>query len=403
MKIKLNLSSYIFLGFVIGILLGIIFGKSIIVIQPVGELFLKLMQMIVVPLITITIIHGITNLGDITKLKRIGGKVVVYYFITTALAATIGIILANIFQPGAGVELSNINTNINHQIESPSFVKTILDMVPSNPFDALTQGNLIQIIVFSSLIGVSITISGEKAAGIKNFFAEANDVVFKLVNIIIWTAPVGVGALIAVTIGLNGFSIFGPMGKLIFVDFLGASVILFVFYVAILKLYVRIGIGEFFGKILKVWVVTASTASSTATLPVSMKVMKEDFQAPDDIIGFALPLGATINMNGAANYFAIVVLFAAQVYGINMTLSEQIITVLLATLVSIGAPGIAGGGIVLTIMLLKTMSLPMDIIGMIAAVYRIIDTVHTTVNVSGDLVATLVVSKSEKLWPVDKV
>lgn len=402
-KIKFQLSTLIFIGFAIGILFGVIFGENVSVIRPVGDLFIKLIKMIVVPLITCTIIHGVSNLGDITKLRRIGTKILAYYIFTTFCAATVGIAVSHIVKPGANFNMENVDSAEIQQADTPAFSEALLDMVPSNPIESLASGNLIQIIVFSVLVGVSITIAGEKAVLVKKFFDGATEVVYKLTNLILATAPVGVTALIADSVGTHGLKIFGPLGKLILADYLGAIIILLVVYTSILKFVVKINLKEFFCNIIKVWTVTASTTSSSATLPVSMKVAREDFGAPEEIVGFTMPLGATINMDGAANYFAIAVIFAAQAYNISMPISQQIITVLMATLFSIGAPGIMGGGIVLTIMLLNTMGLPLEIMGLVAAIYRIIDIGHTTLNVTGDVIATLFISKSEKMWsPIKK-
>jgi len=354
--------------------------------------------MIVVPLITCTIIHGVSNLGDITKLKRIGVKILAYYICTTICAASVGIIVSHLIKPGSRFNLENVISSEVQQVSAPTFSETILDMVPSNPIESLASGNLIQIIVFSVLIGISITIAAEKAISIKKFFDEASEVVYKLTNLVLATAPVGVAVLIADSVGTHGLKIFGPLGKLILADYLEAVIILLVIYTPVLKFLIGIKLKDFYRNIIKVWTVTASTTSSSATLPVSMKVAREDLGVPEEIVGFTLPLGATINMDGAANYFAIAVIFASQVYGIPMTISQQIMTVLMATLISIGAPGIMGGGIVLTVMLLNTMGLPLEIMGLVAAIYRIIDIGHTTLNVTGDIIATLFISKSEKIW-----
>jgi len=394
-KKKIQLSTKIFIGFTVGILIGVIFGEQVTAIRPIGDLFIKLIMMIVVPLIMCTIITGVSSLGDITRLKRIGGKILMYYIFTTICAATVGILVSHLLKPGANFALENVKASQIQQAAAPSFIETLLNMFPTNPISALASGNLVQIIVFAVFVGFAITMAGEKATTIKKFFAEASEVMYKLTHIVLGFAPIGVAALIADSVGTYGLKIFGPLGKLILADYFGAAIILFIVYALILKLLVRIKLKDFYRRVLKVWVVTASTASSSATLPVTMKVMQEDFGVSKDIAGFTLPLGATVNMDGAANYFAIAVIFASQAYGIPLSLSQQVMTVLLATLISVGAPGIMGGGIVLTVMLLNTMGLPMEIMGMVAAVYRIIDIGHTTVNVTGDMVGTLFISQSE--------
>lgn len=393
-----GLSGWIFIGFAAGLILGAVFGREVVFLQPIGDLFLRLMQMIVLPLVIVTILHGVSHLGEVSKLRRIGGKVLLFFVVTTVLSAATGVILANLFKPGVGVKLAAVDPSAIHKVSTPSLVDTLLGMAPANPFVALVEGNLIQVIFFCILLGIAITMAGETAAGVKKILSAANEIIFRLVDFVLWSAPFGIASLCAVTVGVNGWSVFGPMGKLILIDYLGAAIILFVLHGSIIRFYLRVRLKVFFRKILQVWAVTAGTASSNAALPVSMQTTRQDFNVPDDIVGFTLPLGATMNMNGAANYFALVVVFASQVYGIEMTIAEQFTTVLLASLISIGAPGVGGGGIVLTLLLLKTMDLPLDIIGMIAAIYRIIDTAHTTANVTGDIVAAMVVAKSEKVW-----
>lgn len=400
---KMQLSTKIFIGFGIGILLGIIFKEQATLVKPIGQLFLKLIKMVIVPLVACTIISGISNLGDVTKLKRIGSKILAYYILTTILAGTVGIIVSNVLRPGANFVLQNAEKTDLTAAKTPSLVQTVLDMFPDNPIASLSSGNLVQIIIFCAFIGASITIAGEKAQSIKKFFDEASEVVYKLTEIVMSTAPIGVAALMADTVGTYGLKIFGPLGKFILADYIGAILIAMVVYALILKLVVGIRLSDFYRNAAKVWVVTASTTSSSATLPVTMDVTEKNLGAPKEIAGFTLPLGATINMDGAANFFAISVIFVAQIYGVPLTIAQQAIIVALATLLSVGAPGIPGGGIALIMILLNTMGLPLEVVSLIAGIYRIVDVAHTTVNVTGDMVGTLVVSKLEKMWSPDMV
>lgn len=400
---KLQLSTKVFIGFGLGILLGIIFKDKATVVKPIGDLFLRLIKMIVVPLVACSIISGIASMSDIKKLRRIGGKVLLYYVFTTLCAGIVGLIVANIMRPGAGFVLNDIAQGAYEAKEAPSFAQTLLQMVPTNPIKALTEGNLIQIIIFAVFLGVSITLAGDKAKHLRNLFEDATNAMYKLTGIVMEFAPIGVTALIANSIGEYGVKIFGPLAKFILADYIGIIVIVLLVYSIILKFVVKIKLSDFFKNAVKVWAVTASTTSSAGTLPVTLEVMQKDLGAPEEIAGFTLPLGATMNMDGAANYFAIAVVFVAQVYGVPLTITQQITIVLLATLISVGAPGIPGGGIVMTIMLLTTMGLPIEIMGLIAGIYRILDMGHTTLNVTGDMVATLAISKSEKMWSTEKI
>ncbi|BBN97878.1 dicarboxylate/amino acid:cation symporter [Sporolactobacillus terrae] len=402
---KLSLGTKVTIGFVVGVILGLIFKEKIEIIKPLGDLFLSLIKMIVVPIVLFSIVSGITSLSDLTKLKRIGGKVILFYTFTTLCAALVGLFVANVLHPGSGLKIDALVTNASEykaQAAKP-VMQTILDMIPINPFSALVEGNLIQVIIFAVFVGVAMVVIGEKAAPMKRFFDSGTQVMYKVTDMVMKISPIGVAALIAVAVGDYGAKVFGPIASLIVTDYVGLILICFVFYALIIKFYVKMDLITFYKIVLmKIWPMTASTTSSSGTLPVTMSVVEKDFGVSKKLTGFSLPLGATINMDGAVNYYAIATIFVAQIYGVNFSFAEQLTILLLATLISIGSPGIPGGGIVMTIMLLTTMGLPVEIMGLIAGIYRILDTGHTTLNVTGDVVGTLAVAKSERLWSKSK-
>jgi len=392
---KMQLGTKIFIGFGLGIILGLIFKEQIVVIKPLGDLFLRLIKMIVVPLVLFSIVSGVASMGDIKKLKRVGGITLLYYLVTTAIAGAIGLFIARMLSPGAGFVLDSIEKGAVKAKAAPTLAETLLNMVPTNPIQSLADGNLMQVIIFAVFFGIAITIIGEKARPVKEFFDGAAELMYKITAMVMEYAPIGVTALIAVSIGEYGLKIFGPMSKLILADYLGLTLVVCIMYVFMLKFIAKVPLGHFFKNIMKVWAVTASTTSSSGTLPVTIRVTEEDFNVKPELAGFTLPLGATMNMNGAAVYFAMVTVFVAQIYGIELSLTQQIQTIVLATMIAVGAPGIPGGGIVMTIMLLNTMGLPIDIMGLIAGMYRILDMGHTTLNVTGDVVSTLCIARSE--------
>lgn len=400
-KKRIQLSTKIFIGFGLGILLGIIFKEKIMVIKPLGDLFLRLIKMIVVPLVLFSIISGVASIGDIQKLKRVGSKTLLYYIITTIISGIIGLVVARIIRPGSGFALNMIKAGEVEAKAAPKFTDTLLNMVPTNPVDALVRADLMQIIIFALFFGIAVTIVGSKAKPVKDFFDGATETMYKLTSIVMEFSPIGVTALIASSVGEYGLKIFGPLSKLILADYIGLILIVVVMYVIMLKLIAKVSLKDFFKYILEVWAVTASTTSSSGTLPVTIRVTEEKFMVQEELASFTLPLGATMNMNGAANYFAIAVIFASQIYGIEMSFLQQFMIIVLATMISVGAPGIPGGGIVLTIMLLNTMGLPIDIVGLIAGIYRIIDMGHTTLNVTGDVVSTLCIARTEKMFKSD--
>lgn len=397
---KLSMSAKVFLGFGLGAVLGLLFQEKILFVQPVGDLFLKLIQMIVIPLIFCSIISGIASIGDVAKLKRIGAKVMGFYIVTTILSTILGLAVSHLMQPGRGFGISSI-------VESGEPIKAaepmtvgsaILGMVPSNPVAALAKGDLIQTIVFAVFVGVALTILGEKAARVKGVIDEATQVMFKITDLVMRATPYGVCALAACSTGAYGLSVFGVMGKFILTHYMAAASIVVFIYLFIIKGIAKIPLSEFFRKISKVWWVAFSTTSSSGTLPVTLRVTEQEFHVKHELASFTLPLGATVNMNGIAAYYAVTVLFVSQIYGVDLTLYQQAMFVFMTTLISIGTPGIPNSGVVLTVMLLGTMGLPATIMGMVVGIFRPIDMIHTALNVTGDVVSTLAVARLENMF-----
>ncbi len=395
---KMGLSTKVFLGFVVGIALGLIFKQDILVIKPVGDLFLTLIKMLVVPLVFFSIVSGVASISDVQKLKRIGSKTMLYYVVTTMLAGCIGLAVAHIVQPGSNFDLASLQTAAAVEAKAmPTLGETLLSIFPSNPVKALVDGNLMQIIVFALFFGISITLIGEKAAKMNDLMKDGTEIMYKMTAIVMAFSPIGVAALIACTIGEYGFKIFGPLAKFILTDYLGLIAVIVLMYLVMLKFIAKVPLRHFFKHITSIWLVTASTTSSAGTLPVTIRVTEEKFGVANELSQFSLPVGATVNMNGAVVYYAAAIIFISQIYGVDLSIYQQIMIIVLTTLVSIGSPGIPGGGIVMTIMLLSTMGLPMEIVGLIAGIYRIIDMGHTTLNVTGDVVSTLCIARKEGL------
>lgn len=403
-KKKLSLSSKVFIGFGLGIILGIVFKEKILFVKPIGDIFLKLIKMIVVPLIFFSITAGVCSIGDMQKLKRIGSKTIIYFLATTAIAGSISLTLANMIQPGKGFTIDSIVTaadKVYEAKEAPTLSKTIIDMFPDNIFTAFVNTNLIQIIVFALFIGVAIVLMGEKGERARKLFEDGTEVMYKVTAIVMETSPYGVAALIASSIGEYGMKIFGPLAMFIITVYI-ALISVVIMYAIMLKLIGKVSINKFFKKIPELWLVTASTTSSSGSLPVTINVAKNKLGVSESLGSFVLPLGATMNMNGGVCFYSACVIFVSQIYGIELSITDQIMTVLLATLVSVGAPGIPGGAIVMSTMLLTTMGLPLDVVGMIAGIFRIIDMGTTTMNVTGDVVTSVCIARSENMLD-DKV
>ncbi len=398
-KVKIGLTGKVFIGFALGILLGIIFGEKITVISFIGTIFLNLVKMNVVPLIFFSIVSGIASMSDMTKLKKIGIKTVLYYIITTIIAAAVGLLIANTAQPGKGLDMSALVLDSSYEAEAmPSITSTLTDMFPSNIVSAMAEGNLMQIIVFSVFLGVALVVLGERAEKVKHAFSVCSDVMCKITDLVMKFSPIGVCALMACVTGQYGMDIFGPLAKFIVCVFGSQILVLVVIYSIMLKFIAKVPLKKFYTKMVPVWLMTLSTTSSSATLPLSNKTCNEEFGVSDELSGFTLPLGATINMNGAVIFYAIATMFVAQVYGVDFGVTKQITLILLTTCISVGSPGIPGGAIVMTTMLLSNMGLPLDIVGVLAGINRLIDMGDTSLNVTGDIVSTLCIARTEKMF-----
>lgn len=397
-KKKLSLSAKVFIGFGLGIILGIIFKEKIMILKPIGDIFLRMIKMIVVPLIFFSITAGVCSIGDMQKLRRIGSKTLAYFLITTALAGTISLTLSNLIKPGRGLTLENIVSGgqVYEATAPPSIGQTIIDMFPDNIFTAFVSTNLMQIIVFSLFVGIAIILMGEKGNKVREAFENGTEVMYKVTAIVMETSPLGVAALMAVSIGQYGMKIFGPLAIFIGTVYL-ALISVVIMYAVMLKVIAKLPVGHFFRKIPELWLVTSSTTSSSGSLPVTINVAKNKLGVSESLGSFVLPLGATMNMNGGVCFYAASVLFVSQIYGIDLSITEQIMIVLLATLVSVGAPGIPGGAIIMSTMLLTTMGLPLDVVGMIAGIFRIIDMGTTTMNVTGDVVTAICIGRGENM------
>ncbi|XOQ26633.1 MAG: Dicarboxylate/amino acid:cation symporter [Mitsuokella multacida] len=395
---KIGLTGKVFIGFVLGILLGIVFGEKITVISFVGTIFLNLVQMNVVPLIFFSIVSGIASMSDVARLRKIGIKTLMYYILTTMCAAIVGLAVVNLVQPGTGLDMTELATGNSYESKAmPGLGATLIDMFPKNIFASMTSGNLMQIIVFSAFLGVTLVALGDKAKGARSLFRQGSDIMCKMTDIVMRLSPYGVCALMACVTGQYGLMIFGPLAEFI-ACVVGAQLfVLFVVYVLMLRFLAHVPAPAFFKRMVPVWLMTLSTTSSSATLPTTTKVAEERFGVNSTLAGFTLPLGATINMNGAVILFAIAALFVAQIYGIDLSLGQQINLVLLTTMISVGSPGIPGGAIVMTTILLTNMGLPLDMVGVLAGINRIIDMGDTSINVTGDVVSTLCIARSEKL------
>lgn len=397
-KIFIALFAGIAFGYVLNFMGGveneIINGYVLPFFQFIGDLFIKLIKMIVVPLVFFCIIDAALSLGDIKKLRSIGVKTIIWFLATGGISATIGLILANIIKPGRGLQLGTAETAMEVK-ELPGIYQTLLDLIPSNPFQALTSGEMMQIIVFSLFLGFAIISIGKEAQQLCDIISLCSRTMFKVIDMILGIIPYGVFSLMTVALAKYGVAIFGPVLKFILTDYLACIIMSTVGYSIFLIVIGKVNPMKFWRKAFEPWMIAFSTRTSSAALPVSMEVAPKKMGVPRDIASFVLPLGCTAQMNGTCAYFGIVVLFAAQLYGVELSIQQQIMLVVQATFLSVGCAATPQIGLVISLTLMTQMGLPLDAYALVAGIYRIIDQIHTSTNSVGDLVASVCISQME--------
>ena len=395
-KKKLSLATKTFIGFGLGIVIGLVFGEKATIVKPLGTIFLNMIKMIVVPMVFFSITAGVASLGDLKKLRNIGVKVVGLYALTSALCVGLGLIMANIINPGKGFDLTALSQSTDYEAQAmPSIIDTLIDMFPSNIFTSFTNTNMLQIIVFSVFLGVALIMMEKEGERLLAGVQSCANAMYKITAIVMEFSPIGVCALLADSVGAYGLKIFGPLGKLILTVYASDVILVLLMYIPMVALLAKFPVKKWLQGIWKVWVVTASTTSSSGSLPITTSVTNDEFGVSSELSSFSLPLGATINMNGGCIYYAAAIVMTAQIYGMNLTPSALVNIIISTVLVAMGCPGVPGGAIIMTTILLTNMGLPLEIVGLIAGILRLIDMANTTFNVTGDVVTTMVVARSE--------
>lgn len=395
-----NHTGYLLWAILAGVLLGIIcgawFGPAMLGVEWLGTLFLNALKMMIIPLIIAAVVTGVASLGDVRKLGRVGGFTVLYYASTTAVAVILGLIIVNIIQPGAGA--ANLSTEVPETVaarETTGVADIVLSMVAPNLVAAAAETQLLPLIVFSLVFAAALTTIGARGKTLLAFFEGLNETMMKLVVWIMYFAPVGIFALVASRLGQAGggqafIQEISAVGLYVATVLIGLS-LHFVLLFVVLRIFANGGF-EFLRTMLRALLTAFGTASSSATLPLTMECAKEA-GADERAVRFVLPLGATINMDGTALYEAVAVMFIAQAYGFAMGITEQIVIFLTATLAAIGAAGIPQAGLVTMIIVLTAVNLPLEGIGLLLAVDWFLDRFRTAVNVWGDSVGSAVISR----------
>ncbi len=394
---SVKLTTKILIGLVAGIVVGLLMQGAAdaanTYIKPFGTLFINMIKMIIVPLVLSSLVVGAASTGDVRKLGRIGGKTIVYYLATTAVAVTIGLILGNLIVPGSGLSIP-VDATVEAG-QAPSLVDTLLNVIPTNPLVALVNGRMLQIIAFALFLGIGITLVGDKGKPFLGFFESMAEVMYKITAIVMSYAPIGVFALIVPVVAVNGPSVLLPLAKVIAAVYIGCILHAAITYSSLVKGIARMSPLKFFKGAAPATTVAFSTCSSSGTLPVTIKSVRDNLGVSESVSSFVLPLGATINMDGTALYQGVCALFVAQVYGLDLTIAQQATIVLTATLASIGTAGVPGAGFIMLTMVLQSVGLPLEGAALIAGIDRVLDMARTAINVTGDASAAVVIAATE--------
>jgi Na+/H+-dicarboxylate symporter len=391
------LTTLIFAGFFLGILLGWLVGTPILTLaEPMKDLFLRLLRMAILPLVITSIVSAVIQVGSGKNLGVITVRTVTYYLTTSLLAILTGQLLVNLFQPGKEANIGLDQQPEGIGVVDQGFGELLLNIIPENPFEAMANGDVLPVIFFSLLFGFFVTQLKEGQRSLMgNFFQAAFEAMMKLTSFVIWTAPIGVFGIIAGIVAETGFSAFASLGKYFLVVLAGLSIHFFVTLPLILKYLGRISPVRHYRGMLSALMTAFTTCSTIVTLPLTMKAVTEVSGASKKAAGFVLPIGATINMDGTALYECVATIFIAQVYGFELGFAQQGIIVITAVLASIGAASIPMSGMVMMSIILNAVGLPLEGVAIILAVDRILDMFRTTVNVFSDSVGAVVISRLE--------
>lgn len=410
---KIGLTTRIFIALILGAICGVVlyyyvpkgsFRDDILingVFYVLGEGFLRLMQMLVVPLVFCSLVCGSAAIGDTKTLGKVGVKTIIFYMITTALAITVALSVGNLINPGIGLDISSVQQAETQVAESTSIADTLLNIIPKNPIQGLAEGNMLQIILFALIVGILIAKMGEKADILLKGFSQLNDLMMEMTSLIMQAAPIGVFCLISKNFANIGFDAFFPMLKYMFSVVLALAVQCFVVYMAFLKVTTKLKPIRFIKKFAPVMGFAFSTATSNATIPMSIETLHQKMGVSKKISSFTIPLGATINMDGTSIMQGVAVVFVAQAFGITLTPMDYITVIATATLASIGTAGVPSVGLITLSMVFTSVGLPVEGIALIMGIDRILDMTRTAVNITGDAVCTTIVAYQNKDVDID--
>lgn len=394
-KMKISLAWQMMIGLAVGVIVGAVvdaeFAKTYL--QPLGDLFIRLIRMVVVPLVIATIIAGAAGISDTSKLGRVATKVLLVYAITTAISVTIGLLFASFIQPGFGLDLSTEGLQAK-AVTPPALVDTLLAIVPINPIEAFAKGNMLQIIFFAVIFGFGLAGLGERGKPVLNFFEVVGDTMIRVTHMVMRYAPIGVFGLMAYTVSRHGLGVLLPLFKLILSSFLATATLVFVFLVPLVIFFGKTPMMKFLKGIFEPWLIAFTTCSSAAALPANLAAARR-LGATKSIASFSIPLGNTVNMNGTAVYMGVCSIFAAEVYGLDLTMVDQVTIVLMGVLAAVGTAGVPGAGLIMTTIVFTQVGIPLEAVALIAGIDRILDMIRTSINVVGDVASAVIVTNME--------
>lgn len=396
----MNLSIKILISLVLSVVVGLMAGVEGLPfikwwIAPIGTIFINLIKMVIVPIVFTSLVVGMTSLGDLKKLGRIGIKTIFIYLFTTAIAIIIGFAVAGIIHPGIGLEMTA--GDAVKVKEAPSIMQVFVAMVPTNPVASMAKADILPIIIFALFVGVGILqVGGKKSQLLIDWFDAAAEVSYKIINMVMQFAPIGVFCLLLPVVAENGPKVLLPLLSVIACMAFGSVIHAVAVYSSMARIWGNTSPLKFFRGMSEAILIAFTTCSSAAALPINMKNCQEKLGCSRDITSFVLPLGATINMDGTAIYMGVCSLFIANVYGIDLTMAQMGMIVLTGTLASIGTAGVPGAGLIMLSMVLLSVGLPMEGLALVAGIDRILDMFRTTVNITGDAAVTCVINETEK-------
>lgn len=399
---KISLGNWILIGMILGLIFGLFlnfyvdnpFIKNVILMDNIfylgGNGFIKLMKMLVVPLVFCSIVVGVASISDIRKIGAIGGRTILIYIITTAIAVTLALVIGIIFKPGLGLNMASVAQS-SSVVMNQTMTDTILNIIPDNPINSLANGDMLPVIIFGLLIGYILAKLKEKTQIINDIFTQGNTIMMEMTSIVMKFAPIGVFCLMAKTFGSLGFEAIIPLTKYVSCVLLGLAIQAFVVYPGLLVILTRLNPLKFYRKFFSVMFFAFSSSTSNATIPLNIEKLSE-LGVSRDVSSFTIPLGATINMDGTAIMQGVAVMFAAQAYGMDLGTSALLTVIFTAVMASIGTAGVPSVGLVTLTMVFNSVGLPVAAIGVIFGIDHILDMFRTAVNVTGDAICTIIVS-----------